>query len=202
MKRQRPNSPPKPDAATHADDWAEVGVIAGAFGLHGEVKVQPETAFPERFASTPTIYLGDERTPYAIEQARAHKQQIVLQLRDVTSIEAAEALRGQRVWIPASLLMPLPEGQFYLHDVIGLEVRHVDGRVLGTVRDILSGTGNDLFVIARAPVAGAEGVILAQQDDVLLPAVKAFIMRVDLEARVMIVDPIPGLFDEGYEEAR
>lgn len=202
--------PPRPDAASHAlgsaspvsgsgaagassgTDWVAVGAVAGAFGVHGELKIAPLTDFPDRFARTPTVYLGDDHVPYRVERAHAHKQHIVLALAGVADRTAAERLRGLRVWIPAPELTPLAADQFYLHDLIGLHVRHVDGRDLGAIADVIATPGADLFLVRGAP--GGQ--------DVLLPAVKAFIKVVDLAAGVVLVDPVPGLFDDAAEEAR
>jgi 16S rRNA processing protein RimM len=174
------------------DDWVAVGEIVGTFGVHGELKVSPLTDFPERFERTSTVYVGKERTPFAVEGAHLHKQQVLLRLRGVTDPETGQRLRGARIWIPADQIMPLPSDQFYLHDVIGMRVRHVNGTELGTIEDVMQTGGNDVFVV-RVPGSGAE---------VLLPAVKEFIKSVGVAERVVVVDPIPGLFDAGYEEVR
>lgn len=201
--------PPKPDAASRASgsaspvsgsgaagangvDWVAVGAVVGAFGVHGELKIAPLTDFPDRFARTPTVYLGDDHAPYRVERAHAHKQHIVLALAGVADRTAAERLRGLRVWIPASELTPLAADQFYLHDLIGLRVRHVDGRDLGAIADVIATPGADLFLVRGTP--GGQ--------DVLLPAVKAFIKAVDLAAGTVLVDPVPGLFDDAAEEVR
>lgn len=183
-----------PDAlpsATTGDDWVTVGEIVGAFGLHGELKVHPLTDFPARFSTTPTLYVGPQHVPYAVTNAHPHKQHVLVQLAGVTDITSAERLRGSRVAIPATQVQPLAADQFYLHDVIGLRVRHVDGRDLGTVTDVLTTGANDLFVVRDAE----------RGTEVLLPVVKAFIVSVDVGAGVVTVDPIPGLFDDAYDDA-
>lgn len=191
----QPNSSRLPNAERDTaqdapQDWVAIGEIAGAFGIAGELKVAPLTDFPERFEHTPVIYLGEKRTPYRVLAARSHKQHVLLRLEGIVEIDAAERLRGATLWIPADQLTPLPEDRFYVHDLIGMCVRHVNGDDLGTVADVLSATGNDLFVI-RTPSGG----------EVLLPAVKAFIPSIDRDARLILVDPIPGLFDDLAEEA-
>ncbi|HEX6797520.1 MAG TPA: ribosome maturation factor RimM [Ktedonobacterales bacterium] len=180
------------DAGGEAQDWVAVGEVAAPFGMRGELKVRPLTDFPERFAHTETLYAGEDHTPYAVETARLHGAQVVVRLAGIASVEAAEALRGEMLWIPASELMPLPQDSYYLHDLVGLRVRHVNGRVLGVVGDVLTGVGNDLLVV-RDPQTGAE---------TLLPAVKAFIKRVDVAGGELLVEPVPGLFDDRFEEAR
>lgn len=169
-----------------------VGEVVGAFGVRGELKIRPLTDFPERFERTPIVYVGDERTPCTVEGAHIHKQQVLLQLQGVNDPDSARRLCGARVWIPMSEIMPLPADQFYLHDVVGMRVQHVNGADLGEIVDVLATGGNDVFVV-RPTGSGAQ---------VLLPAVKEFIKLVDVERGVVTVDPIPGIFDDRYEEAR
>ena len=138
---------PADQARTNESDWITVGTIVGVFGLHGEIKVKPLSSFPERFAEAETLYAGAEHTPYRIVRAHPHKQHMLLQLEGITSIEAAEHLLGQALGIPAEQIHELPDDQFYLHDLIGLEVVHTNGRKLGMVKDILVTGGTDLFVI-------------------------------------------------------
>jgi 16S rRNA processing protein RimM len=169
-----------------------VGEIVGTFGVRGELKVQPLTDFPDRFQRTATVYVGAERSPYAVEGAHTHKQHVLLKLRGVDDPEAGERLRGSGLWIPADEITPLPADQYYLHDVVGLRVRHVNGVELGTITDVMATGGNDVFVV-RLRGSGGE---------VLLPAVKEFIKAVDLVEGIVTVDPIAGLFDDNYDEVR
>lgn len=175
-------------------EWVAIGEIVGSFGVRGEMKVAPLTDFPERFAHTSTVYIGDAHTPYRVSRAQPHKhQQIRLQLAGVDDLTAAERLHGLRLWIPVAELTPLPADQYYLHDLVGLRVRHVNGQDLGVIADVVTAGGNDLFVVRGGAPSG---------EDVLLPAVKAFIKMVDISAGVIVVDPVPGLFDASFEEAR
>lgn len=184
--------PAESPRAENGAAWAAVGEVTAPFGTHGEIKVRPLTDFPERFTQTKTLFAGDEHVPHVVEAARVQGPQVVLRLAGVASVEAAEALRGATLWIPASELLPLPQDMYYLHDLVGLHVRHVDGRTLGVVSDVLTGTGNDLLVV-RDERTGTE---------TLLPAVKEFVKRVDVPAGELLVEPVPGLFDDRFEEAR
>ena len=176
---------------TPATAWIAVGQIVGAFGIRGEVKVLPQTDFPDRFARTPTLYLGDARAPRAVQSARQHQRIVLLKLDGVDDATTAQQLRGLTLWIPEAERMPLTDDQFYLHDVVGLKVVHVNGQPLGDVVDFITGSGNDLFVV-RATPGGRE---------VLLPAVREFIRELDIPGGVLRVDPIPGLFDDQSENA-
>lgn len=165
--------------------------MVAAFGVHGEVKVRPLTDFPERFAHTSVVFLGDEHKRAVVEAARQHGRLVVLRLEGVVDVSAAERLRGTRLWIPAEELLPLPEGRYYLHDLVGLRVRHIDGTDLGIVADVLTGAGNDLLVIRDATTG----------EERLLPAVKEFVKAVDVAGGELTVAPIPGLLDDGSEDA-
>lgn len=170
-----------------SNDWVAVGAIVGAFGVHGELKIEPLTGVEGRFEQLPAVYLGDDHHERRIAGARLHKRQVLLQLEGIADMTAAEHLRGQTLWIPAAQIAPLPAGQFYIHDLVGLRVAHVNGKALGRVADVLVGVGNDLLVV-RNDESGAE---------TLVPAAKEFIKSVDLAAGVLSLDPIPGLFDDG-----
>jgi 16S rRNA processing protein RimM len=163
-----------------------IGLITAMFGIRGEVKVQPLTDFPERFLQTKQVYVGEELVERHIAAARLHQQIVVLRLEGVETANDAEALRNTKLYIPASELITLPPDHYYLHDLVGLRVVHVDGTQLGAVRDVIQAAGNDLLVIQDARTG----------KDVLLPAVKAFVKRVDVAGGVISVEPIPGFFDE------
>ena len=194
-RRRRNNVPGSFHAANTAGAdgtaWIAVGEIVGAFGIRGEIKVFPLTDFPERFAQTPTLYLGDGRIPYAVQRARQHQRVVLLKLEGVDEMTTAERLRGVTLWIPEAERMPLSADQFYLSDVVGLRVEHINGQPLGEVVDFITGGGNDLFVV-RATSGGRE---------VMLPAVREFIRELDIPGGVLRVDPIPGLFDDRAENA-
>jgi len=172
-------------------NWVLVGEIVGTFGIRGQVKVLPLTDFPERFQRTKTVYVGDEHTPMTVSGAQRHKNVIVLTLDAIDTANAAEKLRGKAVSIPESELTTLPPDQFYLHDVVGLRVEHVNGQPLGVITDVITSGGNDIFVV-RDQVTGRE---------TLLPVVKAFVKEIDIPGGRVRVEPIPGLFDDGAEDA-
>jgi 16S rRNA processing protein RimM len=172
-------------------DWLRVGTVVGTFGLHGELKVMPETDFPERFSRTAIVYVGTDHTRYGVRAARQTRGQVILALEDVDTVEAAERLRGAPVYVPASEAVALPADQFYLHDVIGLRAQRSDGTLLGTITDVYTGSGNDLFAVRDARTGR----------EVLVPAVKEMIKRVDPRAGVVEMEPVAGLFDDDFEVA-
>jgi 16S rRNA processing protein RimM len=151
-----------------------VGELVGIHGLLGEVKLYPITDDPERLARYRRLVLQFPDGTWQevrVQRARAHKNIWLLKLRDVNTMEAAEALRGAQVLIRTEQAEPLPEGQFYLHEVIGLRVVTPEGEELGKVTDVLRNPANDIYV------AGPY----------MIPAVKALIERIDPAAGVLVV---------------
>ncbi len=166
--------------------YLAIGRITAPFGIRGEVKVEIHTGWPDRFALLKRVYIGDAAaravTATEVESARLHQGHAILKLGLSPDRNAAEALRGQWLFVSREEAMPLEEGEYYLHDIIGLEVWEGD-RHLGRVVEILEARAgaNDVYV-----VRGDRG-------ELLLPAVRQVILKVDLEARRMEVAVPPGL---------
>ncbi|MGH2484957.1 MAG: ribosome maturation factor RimM [Ktedonobacterales bacterium] len=188
---ETPEEPRRESPIQSLDQWVEVGEIVGVFGVQGELKVRPLTDFPERFERAATVYVGEKRTPYETVGGRQQGRQVILRLASVETPEAGALLRGERIYVPSDAITPLTGDRFYIHDVIGLRVVRADGAALGVVTDVMSGGANDLYVVEdeRTHV------------ETLLPAVKEFVRSVDLASGVIVVTPIPGLFDDDFEEA-
>jgi len=163
------------------------------FGLRGEVKVIPQTDIPDRFSQLREVYLGPEHQRRRISKASPYKEtMLLLRLAGIDSATAAEPLIGHEITIPLAQLPTLPADQYYIHDLIGLRVESSSGQPLGVIADILATGANDVYVV-RETSAGRE---------VLVPAVKEIVRRVDIAAGVVVIDPLPGLFDNRFEEAR
>jgi 16S rRNA processing protein RimM len=164
--------------------YIAIGQIVGAHGIRGEVKVVVMTDFPERYRPGARAYLGTEADCVLteIETVRPHKGVLLVKLAAVPDRTAAEALQGQYLLIPEDQAMPLGEHENYVHDLIGLAVETVAGEPLGTLTEILFTRANDVYV-----VTGPTG------DEILLPALRDVVLRVDLAGRKMTVAIPEGL---------
>ncbi|MBE3590265.1 MAG: 16S rRNA processing protein RimM [Firmicutes bacterium] len=170
-------------------DYVSVGEVVAPHGIRGDVRLRPETDFPERFPGR-RVRLGMEGPWRRILDARPHRGGLwILRLEGVSSREAAEALRGARLWVATAELPTLPAGRYYHHELIGLAVRTVDGRDLGRLAEILRTGANDVFVV-RGPLG-----------EVLLPALRSVVASVDLAAGAMTVAPPPGSLPGEDEKA-
>lgn len=166
-----------------------VGQILGAHANRGEVKIESHTDFPERFDPGSTLLVGATLTPVEILSSRPHKSHILAMLAGVNDRNAAEALRGSWLFLAEENAAQLDEDTFWIHDLIGMAVQTAEGRDLGKVTEILITGANDVYVVA--PAAGVN-----RGREILLPAIAQVVRTVDLAARRITVDLIPGLLEE------
>lgn len=176
--------------AVHVPDGhMAVGRVIGAHGLTGELRVELHTDFPERFAPGTFVLLGDELRSYKVEGSREHRGMILLVLTGVDNRTAAEELTGEWLFIPESAAMPLPEGEFWVHDIIGLAVVDENGQSVGRVTDVLQTGANDVYIIAPAEN-------INRGKELLIPAIAEVVQQVNLAERTMTIRLVPGLIDE------
>ncbi len=158
-------------------DWMIVGEIAGPFGLHGEIKVEPLTDYPERFDHLETVYLGTTHRPYTVLRSRFHKSHVLLTLEGVETPEQIDMLRREDVQIPREEAVELPEGHYFLEDIIGAEVVTSVGHPVGRITDIIRTGGNDVYVVNEGPAA------------VLVPVVKDAVTSLDVAGKRVVIEP-------------
>ena len=163
--------------------YLAVGIVNRAHGLRGELSVTVLTEFPDRFETTDWVYLGNEleATPYRLESYRWHTNKILLTLSGVTDRTQAEKLRGQLVQVPIEEAFPLPEGVYYLYQLIGLQVITTEGEALGSVVDVLETGANDVYVLDNG----------GQQ--LLVPAIADVVQSIDMAKGQMVIEVIDGL---------
>jgi len=162
-----------------------VGKVRRPHGVHGEVVAEIYTDFPERISLKKAIYLGEKHVKLVIASQRPHNEGLLLGFEGVTTPEQAGRYRNQILSIAASEASELPEGEYYFHELLDLEVVDVAGNPLGTLTEILETGANDVYVVTDS--AGRE---------LLLPAIPEVVLDVDLDAKTMKVSLLPGLVDE------
>ena len=158
-----------------------VGRIVAPWGVRGEVKVTLETDFPERFEQLERVYLGEKATSFVLERSRLHKGHALLKLGGCDDRDAAEKLRGQLVQIPIEEAMPLGEDEYYVYQIVGLDVWTTEGEHLGRVSEVLFTGANDVYV-----VRGEKG-------EILIPAVEDVVLEIDLAGGRLTVELMEGL---------
>lgn len=162
-----------------------VGAIAGAFGVHGEVRLKSFCAEPAAVADYAPLVTEDGRS-FGVRIVRPIQGAFAVRLTGVATREEAEALKGTRLYAPRDRLPPLADDEFYHADLIGLAVVDTGGARLGTVRAILDHGAGDILEIARP--GGHE---------LLLPFTHAVVPTVDVAGGRIVADPPEGLLDRG-----
>ena len=157
------------------DNLIAVARISSAHGVRGEVKLLPLTDFPHRFAETESLLLADG-TRMVLESARLQRDTVLAKFKGMDTPEAWIPYRRQELFITEDALMPLPDGQYYIHQIIGLEVVDESGAVQGTVGDVLQTGSNDVYVVKTS-----------DGKEILLPAIDTVVKRIDVPAGRMVV---------------
>lgn len=162
----------------------EVGQIVNTFGIKGEVKVSPFTDDINRFDDLKKVYVKTKKDAklYKIENVRYHKNMVLLKLEGIENPEQAELLKNAYLEIDREDAIPLEEGQYFIVDLIGLDVYTDEEKLLGKVEDIYNTGANDIYVVKDE---------LGKQ--ILLPGIKDVIKVVDFDNEKIIVHLIPGL---------
>jgi 16S rRNA processing protein RimM len=158
--------------------YVAVGRVIGAWGVRGELKI--ELLAPESVLGTGHTVLIAGRD-YTIERSNRSGRFVRLKITGVDTREEAQLLRGTYLQAPEGDLKPLPEGEYYRFQLVGLVARSLDGRELGRVVDVLSTPENEVYV-----VKGPDG-------EVLIPAVDDVVQEIDLTKGTISVEIIPGL---------
>ncbi|AMO25538.1 16S rRNA processing protein RimM [Ramlibacter tataouinensis] len=170
-------------------DAIEVGRIADAWGIKGWFKVLPHSASPEALFSSRRWYLqppAQGGKAFAgtgllrIREAKEHSDSIVALAHEVDDRNAAEALKGARVFVPRSSFPTAGDDEYYWVDLIGLDVVNREGVALGQVRELMS-TGPQTVLVLAYEAAG-------KPQERMIPFVSAYVDSVDLPGRRIIVD--------------
>lgn len=165
-------------------EYLELGQIVNTKGLKGEVKLNSFAEDNTIFERLPKVFLKtkSEILEKQIEKVSYNKNQVILKFKDCDSIDDAEALRNTYLLVKRTDLDDLPEGVYYIADLIGLEVYTDEGEFLGKVDDIYSTGANDIYVVKDE---------MGKQK--LLPGIDEVIKETNLEEGKIIVHLIEGL---------
>lgn len=168
------------------ENMLRVGVITSTHGVRGEVKVFPTTDDAKRFKKLKTVILdtGKGQTTLEIEQVKFFKNMVILKFDGVDTMNEVEGWRQKDLLITRDQAIPLEEDEFFITDLIGLNVVTDEGETLGTLTDVMETGANDVYCV-KTP----EG------KELLLPAIRDCILDVDLDKEEMLVHVLPGLLD-------
>jgi len=171
-----------------AEALVPLGEIVTTHGLNGWLKLNPFNLDTTALASGAEVVLekAGEQSAHRIEASHPHRNQFLVKLEGVNSIDAAASHIGATLCVreaALAALAALEPGQYYHYQVVGFEVYDLSGTRIGTISATMSTAGGEIYVIQGA------------EKEHLIPAVKEIIEKVDFSARRVIVDPPEGLLD-------
>ena len=166
------------------EDKLKVGVITTTHGVRGEVKVYPTTEGPERFLDLEYVLLdtGKELRKLTIQNVKFFKNLAILKFEEIDNINDIQMYKGRDLWIPREEGQELGEDEYYIADLLGMEVYLEDGSRFGTLKDVMETGANDVYIVTRP---GGE--------EVLLPAIHECIREICPEENRMTVHLMKGL---------
>ena len=160
-----------------ANQLLERGKIVNTHGIRGEVKIQPWADSPEVLCALPALYI--DGAPVALRSARVHKGNVIALLEGVSDVDQAMLLKNKVVWLNRDDLR-LPEGTFFLADLIGLRVVDEEGQELGILNEVLSPSRQQVYVVKG-------------DRELMIPAVPQFILETNVAGGYIKVRLIEGM---------
>jgi 16S rRNA processing protein RimM len=172
----------RPGSPDGEPEYLAVGFLRRPHGVQGEILMDVHTDFPERLKAGRQLFLGPQHLPVTLAGIRPNGDRMLVRLEGIDTPEAAGRYRNTWLFSRLKDLPPLPEGRYYKHQVLGLDVRDEADRPLGYVTEILETGANDVYVV-KDP-AGHE---------TLLPAIPEVILEIDMDAGILRVHLLEGL---------
>lgn len=163
-----------------------VAAFSAAHGVSGAVRLKSFTENPDDVAQYGSLQSEDASRIFEIEVvSHTGKGELIVKVSGVDTRDQAEMLKGERLYVSRSMLPDAGDDEFYHTDLIGLTVKTVSGKTIGTVRAVFDfGAGDMLEILPK------EGALI------MVPFTKAVVPIVDLEKGRVVIDPPEGLIGE------
>ena len=169
------------------EQFLKVGVITTTHGVHGEVKVYPTTDDPRRFLDLKEVFLRTKKDQVTMEiqNVKFFKNMVILKFKGIDTLNDVEQYRQCELYVDREHAVPLGEDEYFIADLIDMQVDTDEGESLGILTDVLQTAANDVYVVTSE-----------RYGEVLIPAIEQCIIDTNVEEAKMIVHLLPGLIDE------
>ena len=162
---------------TSEPEFICIGKLHRTHGIKGDMVLDPMTDFPERIKRGRVVYLGNDHIPLTIARVREKMPYLLVGFKEFTDETQAAEFRNTYVYVKTTDLPELPEGEYYFHQLIGLEAVNPEGKHIGILSEILETGANDVYVIRKDD--GSEE---------LVPDVPQYIQQIDVPNHVIKID--------------
>lgn len=168
------------------EDLLQAGVITTTHGIRGEVKVFPTTDDVHRFEDLDSVLLdtGREYMELEIENVKYFKQYAILKFKGIDNINDIEKYKGRSLYVTRDQAIPLEADEYYIADLIGLDIYLGNGERFGVLKDVMETGANDVYIVETE-----EG------KEVLIPAIHECVLDIDVEENRMEIHLMDGLLD-------
>lgn len=168
------------------DNYFVIGKIVNTQGVKGEMRVIPSTDVVERFELLDEVYIDRKgsREAFSVEGVRYHKQFVLLKLKGIDDMTTAEKYKESLVKIPEEWAIPCEENEYYIRDLYDMTVIDENNNKIGIIKDIIFTGANDVYIVK--PDTGK---------DILIPAIKECILKVDVKEKKMYIHLMEGLVE-------
>lgn len=165
------------------EQFLQVGVISSTHGIRGEVKVFPTTDDSLRFKKLKKVLLdtGREQLELEVQSVKFFKQFVIVKFKGIDNINDIEKYKGKGLFVPREDAVPLDKDEYYIADLIGMEVFTEDGR-FGVVKDVMETGANEVYIVESD-----------DHGEVLIPAIRQCVLDVNVEEKKMLVRLLDGL---------
>lgn len=169
------------------EQFFQVGIVSSTHGVKGEVKVYPTTDDMRRFKRLKDVIVdtGKERLTLEIEGVKFFKQFVILKFKGIDTLNDVEKYRKATLFVTRENAVRLRKDEYFIADLMGLEVRDESDAKIGVLREVLETGANDVYIID-----------LDDRRELLLPAIKDCVLEVDVEAGFIKIHILDGLLDE------
>jgi len=159
-----------------------IGKIVNTQGIKGEVRIIPLTHNVERYNDLKYVYIDDEKlVKMEIEYVRYHKTFVLIKFKGIDSINDAEKIKNSYILVDRKDAVKLPEGSYFIADLIAMDVYDIDNVYLGKIVDVISTGSNDVYVVKT------------DTNEILIPALKSVVKDINVEEGRMVVELPEGL---------
>ncbi|HSH35880.1 ribosome maturation factor RimM [Schnuerera sp.] len=163
--------------------YIKVGWIMNTHGIKGELKVYPLTDDVNRFSSLNIIYIGENKYKAEVEKVKYINGLAILKLKEFNNINDVLRYKEAYIYIDEDDKVKLPKNHFFIFDIIDCTVYNTEEEKIGIVTDVMKYASNDVYVVKNNE----------KNKEYLIPAVKEFVVSIDILSKKIVIDPIEGM---------
>lgn len=163
--------------------YTAIGKIINTHGIKGELKIYPLTDNRDRFKTLKVAYIGREKLKVNVVGLKYNKDKPIVRLNEFNNINEVLKFKEEYLYVDDDNLVKLPEDRHFVFDLVDCKVENMNGDFIGILKDIIDNPSNDVYVIVN------------DDKEYLVPAVKEFVKYIDVDNKLIRIDPIEGMIE-------